>query len=58
MKLLLESNLAEFVTIYDDENNEEIVMFQSDEIDKLEESISKLLEYLNVEYEWKTRNRD
>lgn len=57
MKLLLESYMAEFVTIYD-ENNKEIVMFQSDEINKLEDSISKLLEYLNVEYEWKTRNRD
>ncbi|WP_283695722.1 hypothetical protein [Clostridium perfringens] len=57
MKLLLESSIAEFVTIYD-ENNKEIVMFQSDEIDKLEDSISKLLEYLNVEHEWKTRNRD
>lgn len=57
MKLLLESYMAEFVTIYD-ENNKEIVMFQSDEIDKLEDSISKMLEYLNVEYEWKTRNRD
>lgn len=52
MKLLLKSSFGEFVTIYG-ENNQEIVTFQSDEIDNLEDSISKLLNYLKIEYEWR-----
>ena len=52
MKLILESYMAEFVTIYDEENKE-IAEFQSDEIINLECAICNLLDYLNIEYEWK-----
>ena len=47
----IKSTFAEFVTIYDEDNNE-IVEFQSDNIDKLENSICKLLDYLKVTYEF------
>lgn len=46
----IKSSLAEFVIIYDEDDNE-IVEFQSDEINKLENSICKLLDYLQVSYE-------
>lgn len=46
------SSFEEFVTLYDDNGNE-IVEFQSDEIDKLENSVCKLLDYLKAEYQWK-----
>lgn len=47
--LKLKSEFGEFVTIYDEKGNE-IVEFQSDEIDKLEDSVCKLLDYMNVDY--------
>ena len=50
MKFKLVSSFAEFVTIYDDEGNE-IVEFESDNIRALEDSLEKLLKYLNIEYE-------
>ncbi|WP_195515458.1 hypothetical protein [Paraclostridium bifermentans] len=53
-KLKIESTFGEFVTIYN-EADEEIVEFQSDEIDKLEDSVCGLLDYLNVEYEFKQK---
>lgn len=46
----IKSTFAEFITIYDEDDNE-IVEFQSDEINKLENSICKLLDYLQVSYE-------
>lgn len=46
------SSFGEFVTLYDDNGNE-IVEFQSYEIDKLENSVCKLMDYLKVEYQWK-----
>lgn len=55
MKLFLDSYMAEFVTIYD-EDNKEMVDFQSDEIKSLEDSLEKLLEHLNIEYEWKNKH--
>lgn len=42
---------GEFVIIYDKEDNE-VVEFQSDEIDKLEKSVCKLLDYLKITYEF------
>ncbi len=53
--LKLKSQFAEFVTIYDEDR--EIVVFQSDEIDNLEESLSKLLNYLDIEYEFVEKNK-
>jgi nitrate reductase NapAB chaperone NapD len=53
--LKLKSKFGEFVTIYD-ELGKEIVVFQSDEIDMLEESLSKLLNYLTIKYEFIERN--
>lgn len=50
----VKSTLAEFVTIYDKEGNE-IVEFQSYEIDKLEKSVCKLLDYLKINYEFKEK---
>ena len=47
----IKSFFAEFVIIYD-ENGNEIVEFQSDEIEKLEQSICKLLDYLKVDYDF------
>ena len=47
----IKSLFAEFVIIYDEEGNE-IVEFQSDEIEKLEQSICILLDYLKVDYEF------
>lgn len=48
--LKVKNEFGEFVTIYDEKGNE-IVEFQSDEIDKLENSVCKLLDYMNVDYE-------
>lgn len=45
----IKSLFAEFIIIYD-ENGNEIVEFQSDEIEKLEQSICKLLDYLKIDY--------
>ena len=50
--MIVKSTLSEFVTIYDEDNNE-IVEFQSDEIKKIEDSVCKLLDYLNIKYEFK-----
>ena len=47
MKLKLKSSFGEFITVFDDNDNE-IVDFQSDEVEKLEDSICNLLEYLKV----------
>lgn len=48
----VKSELGEFVIVYDEYGNE-IVVFQSDEISKLEDSVCKLLDYLKVDYEFK-----
>lgn len=48
----IKSSFEEFVTIYDEDDNE-IVEFQSDNIDKLENSICRLLDYLKIAYEFK-----
>lgn len=46
----LERFCEEFITLYDDDDNE-IVEFQSTEFEKLENSICTLLNYLGVKYE-------
>ncbi len=48
--LKLKNDFSEFITIYDEKGNKSIV-FQSDEIDRLEDSICTLLDHLNIEYE-------
>lgn len=53
-KLKLISEFGEFITIYN-ENGDEIINFQSDEIDKLEDSICALLDYLHVKYEFEQK---
>ena len=53
-KLKVLSTLGEFVTIYN-KNGDEIIDFQSDEIDKLEDSVCGLLDYLNIEYEFEQK---
>ena len=49
-KLKLKSDLGEFITVY--QGDKEIVEFQSSEILKLENSVSSLLDFLEVDYEW------
>lgn len=53
-RFIIKSTLSEFVTIYD-ENNNEIVEFQSDEIKKLEDSVCKLLDYLDIDYKFEQK---
>ena len=58
MKLKVVSTMGEFVTIYD-ENDNEVLYFQSDEIHHLEQSVCKLLKYLKIPYKFEdntTRN--
>lgn len=47
----IKSLFGEFVIIYNEDDNE-IVEFQSDEIEKLEQSICKLLDYLKIDYKF------
>ena len=50
----VESSLGEFVTIYD-ENDNEIVYFESSCIRELEKSVCKLLDYLNIDYKFESK---
>lgn len=50
----LKEDFREFITVYD-ENDNEITMFQSYEIDELKNSICKLLDYLKVNYEYNSK---